>query len=80
MNGAGAFFLDLRAAGHVQISIHDLQGRRIQTLLDRWIERGGRQINWDGRDALGLPVPSGTYYAYLRQGGVEVRRRFTMIR
>jgi len=46
--------------GPVRVSIHDLAGREVREL---W--RGGgvpRQLMWDGRDALGTHVPSGTYF------------------
>jgi len=48
--------------GHASVEVFDLRGRVVARLLDG--ERGaGRQtVTWNGRNAAGAPVPSGSYY------------------
>jgi hypothetical protein len=54
-----AFEVD-KVNGPVRVSIHDLAGREVREL---WRGEGTpRQLMWDGRDALGTHVPSGTYF------------------
>ncbi len=37
-------------------------------------------LNWDGRDAAGRPVPSGTYYYLLQAGGEKVTQKAIVLR
>jgi hypothetical protein len=80
MSGAGTFLLELPNPAWSELSIHDLSGRRIRTLLDRQISEGSHRIDWDGRNDRGMPVGSGIYYLSLRQNHGELHKRFTLIR
>lgn len=62
----------LPATAPAQLSIHDLRGRRVVTLLDGPLAAGKHQVSWDGRDANGRNVTSGVYVARLQSGG-EIR-------
>jgi hypothetical protein len=41
---------------------------------------GMHRLAWDGRDTSRRPVPSGTYFATLRSGGVHARERIVLVR
>ena len=45
----------------VQINIFDIQGRRIQTLIDQILISGNHQIRWNGSSDLHRQVSSGLY-------------------
>lgn len=47
---------------HVTISIYNLLGRKIRTLIDKSKTAGSHTISWDGRDANGLEAASGIYF------------------
>jgi len=47
----------------VTLALYDIQGRLVTILADRTFERGSHSEPWDGRDAAGRDVPSGTYFA-----------------
>lgn len=64
----------LAAPGEVNLSIYDLRGRRVATVLHEWRDAGPGSVTWDGRDHAGQTVASGVYHAVLRAGG-EVRSR-----
>jgi hypothetical protein len=51
------------AEGPVQLSVYDLSGRRIRSLLARSLVAGDHPVSWDGRDDRGTQVPSGVYFA-----------------
>jgi hypothetical protein len=55
---------------HVTLSIYDVAGRRVNTLVDRTIERGVERIVWHGRDTSGNPVGTGVYFYRVRAGGI----------
>ncbi len=64
------------ALGHparVRLTIHDVQGREIACLVNRWEGSGRHAALWDGRDARGRDAGSGIYFARLDAAG-EVRR------
>lgn len=76
-----AIGLDIAAQGPVDvlIELHDLQGRRIQT-LKRGREGIGRyRVTWNGAIRGGAPTPLGVYYLRLRAGSAERVTRLVVI-
>jgi hypothetical protein len=59
----------LRAAGPVELSVFDVQGRVIRTLVDGPREPGEHAVAWDGRDEDGRRASPGLYLVRLRAGG-----------
>ncbi len=58
----------LPQAGPVSLSIYDVNGRRVRTLVDGRADVGRHSVIWDGRDALGREVASGVYLYRLTTG------------
>jgi T5SS/PEP-CTERM-associated repeat protein len=66
---------DLAVAGSARLSVFDLAGRLIRTMIDENLPQGSHEAVWDGRDSSGKEVGSGTYLARLESGGeIEVVR------
>lgn len=60
--------------GSVRISIYDMLGNRIATLVDADLTPGSYQSAWNGRNAEGATVAAGTYLVRLETaGGTAVR-------
>jgi C1A family cysteine protease len=55
--------------GNVEVTIHDLQGRLVRTLVRGAQFAGEHQVSWDGRADDGRPVPSGPYLGRVSGGG-----------
>jgi hypothetical protein len=53
----------------VRLVVHDLAGRRVQTLLDGEASAGETRVRWDGHDDRGNSVPPGVYFARLDRPG-----------
>jgi len=51
---------------HVEISIYNLIGQKITTLVDEVKTMGEHEVGWDGRDSDGRQVPTGIYFYQLR--------------
>ena len=49
-------------AGPVKIRIYDQTGRWIRTLVDNNMIPGEYNVNWDGKNDIGIAVSSGLYY------------------
>ena len=64
--------------GRVTLTIYDVLGRRLHTLVDAERPAGQHRVTWDGRDESGRSVPAGPYFARLRTDEV-VRTRNLMV-
>ncbi|MEZ4387105.1 MAG: FlgD immunoglobulin-like domain containing protein [Candidatus Krumholzibacteriia bacterium] len=58
----------LAQAGPARLDVIDMRGRRVRTLVDRWVDAGGHQATWDGRDGRGHRLAAGTYLLRLAAG------------
>ncbi len=70
----------LPVPGHVELTIYDVVGRRVATLEDRQLPAGNHAIVWDGRNAAGQPVSSGTYFYRLNAGEFERSGKMFVLR
>ncbi len=68
-----ALAFSLPAAGDATITIHDLAGRRVRTLVHGPQLAGAQVAPWDGRDERGRSVGAGVYYARLVTGSGSAR-------
>jgi photosystem II stability/assembly factor-like uncharacterized protein len=59
------FSYRLDRPGHVRLAIYDATGRHVATLIDRTEAAGLHRVVWNGGDASGRRVGSGTYFARL---------------
>jgi hypothetical protein len=67
-------------AGRVQLSLHDLRGRHVATLLDGFRRVDTYAVSWDGRNEAGLAMPSGVYLMRLRTEKATFTRKITLAR
>lgn len=54
-----------RSTSHVSLSVYDLSGRLVRTLVDESREPGHHAVSWDGRNDMGEEVASGIYFCRL---------------
>ncbi len=64
----------------VDISIYDLRGRLIRTLVDEEKPPGTYQVHWNGRDDMGTKVPSGVYLYRITAGDFISTRKMVMMK
>lgn len=67
-------------AGAVRLTVHDLAGRRVRTLVDGPLPAGEHSATWDGRAGDRTEVPGGTYLASLRTVDGTSRRKLVLVR
>ena len=72
---AAEFQLD--HAAPIRLSIYDMQGRRMSTLVETFLPSGTHRTQWDGRDETGRLLPAGTYFLELSSPGSVQRRKVT---
>ncbi len=56
------------AQAPVSLEIVDLQGRRVNRILDSQLAAGDATFSWDGRDTQGVPVEAGVFFVKLATG------------
>jgi hypothetical protein len=71
---------ELPAIGPVRLLVFDVAGHLVRTLADESMPQGSHEAVWDGRDASGREVGSGSYLARLEFGGKVETVRMGLIR
>lgn len=80
-NPATTIVFELQAPGVAHLTIYDLDGARVRTLLAEAPLAAGRQtVGWDGRDDAGRMAPAGVYLYRLRCGGKVESGRMALVR
>ena len=73
-----SFTLD--AAGTADLSVYDLQGRRVRRLLNGPLPAGEHVLTWNGRDDAGRRAPGGFYLVRLTTPGLApVSRKVVLL-
>ncbi|MFQ5632077.1 MAG: FlgD immunoglobulin-like domain containing protein [bacterium] len=68
------------ANSEVVLKIYNALGQEIRTLMEQKLEAGYHSMVWDGRDALGNTVPSGTYFYKLQTATFSQVKRMSLVR
>ena len=71
---------DLPTPGAVELSVYDVKGRLVTTLVDGDMLAGSHEVVWQGRDAQGAPVSSGVYFARVIAGGDAVSKKMLLLK
>lgn len=66
--------------GAADVSVYDLQGRRLSTLVSGALSAGPHIVTWDGRDGSGRSQPAGVYLARLRLDVQTATCKLTLIK
>jgi hypothetical protein len=63
----------------VDLSIYDVTGRRVVTLVQATLSAGPHFAMWDGKTATGVPAAAGVYQYVLRTSAGQVARRMVLV-
>ncbi len=74
------FRFQIPDASHVTISVYNILGRKIKTIVDERKESGLYSAVWDGFDDEGAPVVSGLYFYQMVAGDFQQTRKLTVVR
>jgi choice-of-anchor B domain-containing protein len=70
----------LSEAAAVELSVYDMQGRLVRTLIDEIYGPGVHNVVWNGRDSYGQPVASGQYIYRLKSEQQVLSRTMTLVK
>lgn len=79
-NSSTAVEFSLPRAGPVTLSISNVLGQRVATLVEGEVCAGTHRIMWDGRDRWGEPVSSGVYLVRLAAPGPQLMEKVVLLR
>lgn len=71
---------DLARAGSITLTVYDVLGRQVHTLVQGRQEAGLHRIVWDGRGSDGRHVAAGVYLYELDAGGQTQTRRMLLVK
>ena len=64
----------------VELSIYDVTGRLVRTLVRGRVPAGMHSARWDGLDAARQPVAAGVYFSSLRTADTQTTRKVVVLR
>jgi hypothetical protein len=70
----------LPKASHVKLTVFDVRGRVVATLLDEKRGPGVHDVVWDGRDDAGRQVASGVYLYRFEAGSFMETKRMVLVK
>jgi len=70
----------LPAKEKVTLVVFDVRGRKVVTLVSKFMTAGEHWVEWDGVNDRGQNVPSGVYFSQLKAGPINMTGRLTLVR
>lgn len=71
---------DTTRPSNVRLTIHDLAGRTVATLIDGPLAAGRHQRTWSGCDDSGRSLPSGVYFCRIESAEGIMTRKLALVR
>jgi hypothetical protein len=70
----------LSGAGYAELSVYNLMGEKVRTLVAASMLPGTHSVQWDGRDERGERLATGTYVYRLKAGGGEQSKTMLLLK
>ena len=71
---------DLPEQAQVTLSVYDLLGKKIKTLVNQSQDAGNNIAVWDGTDEFGRPVSAGVYLYRIKAGEFTQTRKMLLLK
>ena len=79
-NSQTSILNELPEAGNITISIYNIQGQKVKTLMRGYKQAGFYKISWDGTNEHGTAVNSGVYFYTLLAKGYKETKKLILLR
>jgi len=79
-NPTTRFDVEVPKTANVEVVVYNILGQRVATLMSGMQQAGYLTIQWDGRDAHGLTVPSGMYFVRMTADQFSAVRKIMMLK
>ena len=71
---------DLPSAGMVDISVYDMIGRKVKTLVNGIQNPGFKTIQWNAKNEMNSPVSAGLYFYTIQTDGFKETKRMILLK
>ena len=71
---------DVAKRTEMNISVYNLLGQKVKTLLNKNMETGTYTLKWNGRDDTGSMLPSGMYFYELKSPLFTSVKKLVLVR
>lgn len=65
---------------HVSLSVYNMLGQKVTTLVDEELEAGWKSVTWNGRDDGGNQVATGVYLYRLEAGDIVMKKKMMLLK
>ncbi len=79
-NPSTKIFFTTEHTENAEITIYNLKGQKVKTLIDEKLPAGNHQVVWDGKNENGKPVSSGIYFYKLKADKFEETRKMILMK
>ena len=79
-NPATNIAYELAYSSHVKITIHDMNGRQIRTLVNRTQSPGYQTVTWNGKDSKSKTVAAGVYIYTIEAGPFRSMKKMLFLK
>ena len=79
-NASTTIAFQLALPSQVELSIYNISGQRVRTLISDSLPAGHHHLQWDGHNERGEPVASGTYLYQLLAGDFVATRQLMLLK
>ena len=70
----------LAKSGFVSLTIYDLLGRKVKTLVSEHVFSGYKSVLWDGKNNFGNEVASGIYFYQIKVGNFTETKKLVLLK
>jgi len=71
---------DLAENSHVSLSIYNLVGQRVATLVDKTMEAGVYNVKWRGMNERGFSLPTGMYFYEMKTSKYQSVKKLVLVK
>jgi hypothetical protein len=79
-NARSTITFSLAQTGPVEITIYDVNGREVKTLVNGMVDAGTHQVVWDGTNDAGHKVGSGVFWSQMKAGSFTSNKKMVIMR
>ena len=79
-NASTTITYQLVQPGNVSLTIYNVLGQNVATLVDRFQDVGEYSVEWNGRNSSGQTVSSGMYFYRITAGNASATRKMMLLK
>jgi len=79
-NSSTTIKYELPVGAKVRLTIFNMLGQEVKTLVNEYQEAGFHKVMWDGRNNAGIPVSSGVYIYAVKAGNFFKTKKMVLLR